>query len=108
MKPGYVIWLTGLPSSGKTTIGTALASHLCKLELPVEVLDGDEVRRSLSADLGFSAKDRQEHIRRVIFVSKFLIRHGIIVIIATISPYRKTRSFARQELQLAKVGGSLN
>jgi adenylylsulfate kinase len=65
----------------------------------VEVLDGDEIRRSLSADLGFSAKDRQEHARRVIFLSKLLVRNGINVIVPLISPYRETRELARQELE---------
>ena len=91
MERGYVIWLTGLPSSGKTTIAMALHSYLCGLGLQVEVLDGDEVRQGLSADLGFSADDRQEHNRRVIFVAKLLIRNGTIVLVPIISPYRKSR-----------------
>jgi len=98
MAQGCVIWLTGLPSSGKTTIADALAQRLRGDGLPVEVLDGDEVRQSLSADLGFSAEDRQQHNRRVIFVSKLLIRNGLIVIIPLISPYQETREFARGEL----------
>ena len=65
----------------------------------MEVLDGDEVRKSLSADLGFSAADRQQHNRRVIYVSKLLIRNGLIVIVPLISPYRETREFARSELE---------
>ena len=60
MNHGCVIWLTGLPSSGKTTIAFALASHLPNQGLPVEVLDGDEVRQSPSPDLGFSAEERQQ------------------------------------------------
>ena len=99
MEQGYVLWLTGLPSSGKTTIAMALHSYLRRLGLPVEVLDGDEVRRGLSSDLGFSADDRQEHNRRVIFVSKLLIRNGTIVIVPLISPYRKSRDLARNELK---------
>ena len=78
----------------------ALHSDLCRLGLPAEVLDGDEVRRGLSSDLGFSAEDRQEHNRRVIFVSKLLIRNGTIVIVPLISPYRKSRDLARDELKL--------
>ena len=98
MTQGCVIWLTGLPSSGKTTIADALAQRLRGDGLPVEVLDGDEVRKSLSSDLGFSAEDRQQHNRRVIYVSKLLIRNGLIVIVPLISPYRETREFARAEL----------
>jgi adenylylsulfate kinase len=59
--PGFVIWLTGLPASGKTTIVSALDKRLRALGLLVETLDGDEVRRSLSSDLGFSREDREEH-----------------------------------------------
>ena len=95
---GCVIWLTGLPASGKTTIATALAERLCYQGFPVEVLDGDDVRRGLSAGLGFSKGDRQEHNRRVIYVSKLLARNGVIVIVPLISPYRETRTFAREEL----------
>ena len=98
MNPGCVIWLTGLPSSGKTTIALALAAHLRLQGLPVEILDGDEVRQSLSPDLGFSAEDRQQHNRRVIFVSKILLRNGLTVIVPLISPYRDTRKLARCEL----------
>ena len=67
-------------------------------DMPVEVLDGDEVRRTISADLGFSAKDRREHAVRVIFLSKLLTRNGINVVVPLISPYRETRELARREL----------
>jgi len=99
MAQGFVIWLTGLPSSGKTTLATALACWSREEGLPVEVLDGDELRQSLSADLGFSPQDRKEHARRVIFISKLLIRNGIVAIVPLISPYRETRRFARCELK---------
>lgn len=99
MAPGTVIWLTGLPSSGKTTLAELLAHWLREHATPVEVLDGDEIRRSLSADLGFSARDRQEHARRVIFLSKLLSRNGVNVIVPLISPYRETREQARHELE---------
>lgn len=98
MAQGFVVWLTGLPSSGKTTIATLVASKLRGQQLRVEILDGDEVRRSLSADLGFSPRDRQEHARRVIFLSKLLARNDVNVIVPLISPYRETRTFARCEL----------
>lgn len=87
MNHGCVIWLTGLPSSGKTTIALALASLLRNQGLPVEVLDGDEVRLSLSPDLGFSAGERRQHNRRVIYVSQFLRRNGPSVIGTLMSPY---------------------
>ena len=99
MSDGCAIWLTGLPASGKTTIAQALAKYLVGQGYAVETLDGDEIRLGMSADLGFSAEDRQQHNRRVVFVSKLLVRNGIIVLIPLISPYRETRDFARAELQ---------
>ena len=99
MSDGCAIWLTGLPASGKTTIALALAERLRARGHSVETLDGDEIRLGLSADLGFSAEDRQQHNRRVIFVSKLLIRNGIVVLIPLISPYRETRAYARCELE---------
>ena len=98
MTQGCVIWLTGLPSSGKTTIANALAQRLRGDGLPVEVLDGDEVRRELSPNLGFTMEEREEHNRRVIYVSKLLTRNGVNVIVPLISPYRRTRRLARCEL----------
>ncbi|HZA24385.1 MAG TPA: adenylyl-sulfate kinase [Dehalococcoidia bacterium] len=99
MAPGTAIWLTGLPSSGKTTLAESLALSLKQHGAPVEVLDGDEIRRSISVDLGFSAKDRQEHARRVIFLSKLLARNGVNVVVPLISTYRETTELARQELE---------
>lgn len=90
--------MTGLPGSGKTTLARALQYRLSQEGKVVAVLDGDEIRKGLSADLGFSKEDREEHNRRVIFVSKLLIQHGVNVIVPLISPYRETRAFARQEL----------
>ena len=99
MSEGCAIWLTGLPASGKTTIARAVGKRLIAQGYSVETLDGDEIRLGLSADLGFSAEDRQQHNRRVIFISKLLVRNGITVLIPLISPYRETRSFARSELK---------
>jgi adenylylsulfate kinase len=98
LSQGTVIWLTGLPSSGKTTLADAVADSMKRYGMPVEVLDGDEIRRSLSADLSFSSEDRQEHARRVILLSKLLSRNGINVVVPLISPYRKTRELARREV----------
>ena len=95
---GSAVWLTGLSGSGKTTIAEGLRERLLDQGRRVEVLDGDEVRKGLSADLGFSESDRKEHNRRVIYVAKLLAKNGIDVIIPLISPYRETRAFARAEL----------
>ena len=62
-------------------------------------MDGDELRQGLSADLGFTARDRHEHAKRVVYISKLLSRNGIMVIVPIISPYRDTRIFAKSELK---------
>jgi adenylylsulfate kinase len=98
MNSGFVIWLTGLPGSGKTTIARLLHSKLKQQAAKVELFDGDEVRRQLSPDLGFSKQDRELHAKRVAYLSKLLARNGIIAIASLISPYRSFRDFARQEI----------
>ena len=97
-RKGFCLWLTGLPSAGKTTISKELLPRLRARGWPVELLDGDEVRRGLSADLGFDRKSRETHARRVTFVAKLLARSGAIPIVALISPYRSSRSRARSEI----------
>jgi len=96
---GFVVWLTGLPASGKTTIANRLATALRSRGMRVEVLDGEEVRRTLSKGLGFSREDREENVRRVAFVSKLLARNGVAVVVALISPYRGIREEARKEIE---------
>jgi len=95
-----VIWLTGIPASGKTTIALELKKFYEKkgLALAADILDGDEIRKTLSKDLGFSPEDRKEHNRRVIFVAKILAKNGVTTIIPLISPYRETRDYARKEI----------
>ncbi len=95
---GFVIWITGLPGSGKSTIATKLGSMLRQQGLKIEILDGDEVRRNLSPDLGFSKADRETHASRVVYVSKLLSRNGVAVIVALISPFRKFRESAREKI----------
>ena len=93
---GFVVWLTGLPASGKTTIARALEKVLRGMGKKVEVLDGDEVRRWLSPEAGFSREDRERHIRRVAHVSHLLARNGVAVIVSLVSPYRNVRDYARK------------
>jgi adenylylsulfate kinase len=95
MAKGFGVWLTGLPASGKTTIARALEKILREKGLNVEVLDGDEVRRNLSPDLGFTKKDRETHAKRVAYVTKLLVRNGVAVIVGLISPFRNFREHAR-------------
>jgi adenylyl-sulfate kinase len=97
MREGFVVWLTGLPGSGKTTIARELEPQLKKRGWCVEVLDGDEIRQNLSKGLGFSREDRETHLKRVTYVAKLLSRNGVAVIAAFISPYRNIREHARKE-----------
>lgn len=95
---GCTVWMTGLPGSGKTTIALEVEQRLKALGRNVEILDGDEVRKGLSSDLGFSKEDRQQHARRVTFVAKVLSRNGVIVLVGLISPFRAFRQYARDEI----------
>ncbi len=97
-RSGFTVWLTGLPSSGKSTLAGLLAERLRGYGHAVEILDGDEVRRHLSRGLGFSREDRDENIRRIAFVAKLLTRVGGVAIVAAVSPYRAAREDARREI----------
>jgi adenylyl-sulfate kinase len=89
------VWLTGLSSAGKSTLSRAVYERLRVRGRRVELLDGDEVRQQLSRGLGFSKEDRNENVRRIGFVAEMLARHGVIVIVAAISPYREARDELR-------------
>jgi len=91
-----VVWLTGLPSSGKSTLATHLERALFERRCHVCVLDGDEIRRGLSADLGFSAADRSENIRRVAHVARLSAEAGAVVICAFVSPHMEDRGYVRE------------
>ena len=93
---GFVIWLTGLPSSGKTTLSLALKKALETYRHNIEVLDGDVIRENLSKGLGYSKADRDINIRRIGFVAHLLARNGVAVICAAISPYRTVRDEVRE------------
>jgi bifunctional enzyme CysN/CysC len=96
---GAVIWLTGLSGAGKSTIATELERELFTMGLHTYVLDGDNVRHGLSANLGFSPEDRTENIRRVGEVAKLFADAGVLVITAFISPYRDDRRLVREILE---------
>jgi adenylylsulfate kinase len=95
-----VIWLTGIPGSGKTTIAKALYPKLKQLGYKAEILDGDSVRKELSPELGFTKQDREIHARRVVYLCKLLSRNQIISIVCLISPYREFRKYARSEINM--------
>ncbi len=92
---GAVVWLTGLSGAGKSTIARALEKELFQLSMHTYVLDGDNLRHGLNANLGFSPEDRAENIRRVGEVAKLMADAGIVVITSFISPYRADRTRAR-------------
>ncbi|MBE8520450.1 adenylyl-sulfate kinase [Amycolatopsis sp. H6(2020)] len=88
---GVTVWLTGLPSSGKSTVARGTAERLRSAGHRVEVLDGDEIRRTLTRDLGFGRADREENVRRIGFVARLLARHGVTVLVPVIAPYAGSR-----------------
>jgi adenylylsulfate kinase len=89
------VWLTGLSGAGKSTLARALEKRLVDAGCLACVLDGDNVRRGLNRDLGFTAGERAENIRRVAEVARLMNEAGLIVISAFISPYREDRRAAR-------------
>ncbi|GGO92281.1 adenylyl-sulfate kinase [Wenjunlia tyrosinilytica] len=93
---GATVWLTGLPSAGKTTIAFALAERLRGDGHRVEVLDGDEIRTFLSAGLGFSREDRHQNVQRIGFVAELLASHGVKVLAPVIAPYADSREAVRK------------
>src|SRR5580765_669271 len=99
MHKGFTLWFTGLSGSGKTTISTLIHERLRHAGARVELLDGDVVRENLSQGLGFSRQDRDTNIRRIGFVCELLSRHGVIAIVAAISPYREAREEVRGRVQ---------
>lgn len=97
---GWTIWMTGLPSAGKTTTALALAEKLADLGYAVECLDGDELRRHIGSGLGFTREDRMENVRRAVYVCSLLNRHGVNAIVSMVSPYADMRAYARSQLPL--------
>jgi adenylyl-sulfate kinase len=94
--PGFTIWFTGLPCSGKSTISLILGEAIKKERGMVEILDGDVVRTNLSKGLGFSREDRETNLMRIAFVCNLLTRNGVPNIAAAISPFENVREQARE------------
>jgi len=93
---GGILWFTGLSGSGKSTLAHAVEHRLHEQNIRTYVLDGDNVRRRLCKDLGFSDEDRVENIRRIGEVSNLMMNAGILVLTAFISPFRKDRQIVRE------------
>ncbi len=93
---GFVVWLTGLPGSGKTTVANAVASKLRESGYRVEVLDGDWVRKTINPDVGFTREERRIHLRRIAWIARLLARNGVIVLCSFVSPYRSVRKEIRE------------
>ena len=96
MTTGATVWLTGLPSAGKTTIARELAERLREEGRRVELLDGDEIREFLSAGLGFSRADRHTNVQRIGFVAELLARNGVTALVPVIAPYADSRDAVRE------------
>ncbi|MBX5441725.1 MAG: sulfate adenylyltransferase subunit CysN [Solirubrobacteraceae bacterium] len=93
---GATVWMTGLPSSGKSTIAGALEQRLVRAGIPAYRLDGDNLRHGLNGNLGFSPQDRAENVRRTAHAAKLLADAGTIAIVSLVSPYAADRELARR------------
>jgi bifunctional enzyme CysN/CysC len=96
-----VVWFTGISGAGKSTIATLVEKRLHAAGRRTYLLDGDNIRRGLNHDLGFSEVDRIENVRRIAEVSKLMVDAGLIVLVSSISPFRADRAVARR---LVKAG----
>lgn len=94
--PGLVVWFTGLSGSGKSTIAVELEKMLNEEGRAVYLLDGDNIRKGINADLGFSDEDRNENIRRISEIAALFRDAGLITLVSFISPFRRMREFARE------------
>ena len=93
---GATVWFTGLPASGKSTIAVALEAALLDRRRAAYLLDGDNLRHGLNGDLGFSAADRAENVRRTGEVARLLADAGVVALASLVSPYRADRARVRE------------
>ena len=100
---GMTIWMTGLSGSGKSTIAARVEAALVRAGKAAYTLDGDNLRHGLNADLGFSADDRAENVRRVGEVARLMADAGLVVLVPVISPYRADRDAVRAAHQAAEI-----
>ena len=99
LKKAWTIWFTGLHGSGKSTIAAGQAKVLKENNIQFVLLDGDEMRKTISADLGYSLEDRNTHMKRVVDLCKITTEKGLLCIACVASPTEKSREYARQELE---------
>ncbi len=93
------VWLTGIPSAGKSTLARGVARLLREQGRRTEILDGDEIRQALSPGLAFTKEDRDQNVRRIGFVAQLLARNGVIVLAPVIAPYADSRAAVREHHQ---------
>jgi len=98
-KPNWTLWFTGLHGSGKSTIAVKLVKILNGKKIPVILLDGDELRKTISSDLGYSIEERNEHMKRVANLCKEHSEKGMLTIASVASPTEKSREYARKTLK---------
>ncbi|MFQ6096637.1 MAG: adenylyl-sulfate kinase [Armatimonadota bacterium] len=94
-QPGTVIWLTGIPAAGKSTVAEGLIAALRERAVPVELLDSDTVRAFISPDLRYSPEARDQNTKRLAFIAQLLARNGVWTVIAAVSSQRRFRDRAR-------------
>lgn len=98
MQNAFTILITGLPSSGKTTTASLLKKKLEEKKINLEFFDGDEIRKNICSDLGFSREDRIKNAERINFLAKLLNKHGVSVIISVIAPFKEMREKLKSEI----------
>ncbi|MFQ3474871.1 adenylyl-sulfate kinase [Halonotius sp. F2-221B] len=95
----FTLWFMGRPSAGKSTLASRVEDRLVKMGFPIENLDGDEIRKHLHPDLGFSREDRRTNNRRTAYIAKLLNRNDIPVIVGMITPFRDSQEQARDIIE---------
>ena len=95
----FTLWFMGRPSAGKSTLASRIENRLVEAGYPIENLDGDEIRKHLHPDLGFTREDRRTNNRRTAYIAKLLNRNGIPVIVGMITPFRDSQEQARDIIE---------
>lgn len=95
----FTLWFMGRPASGKSTLASRVENHLVELGYPIENLDGDDIRKHIHPDLGFSREDRRTNNRRTAYIAKLLNRNDIPVIVGMITPFRNSQEQARDIIE---------